>query len=482
MKKIYIVLTAVVLTALTFTACEDQDDKDVPVYDFVWKGLNTYYLWKDNVPALSDDKFATQADLNSYVQNYSSPESLFESLLYNPGVVDRWSVIFPDYQALENALQGISTSNGVEFGLRYTDATETSVFGYVRYILPGTDAATKDIQRGDIFYAVNGTPLTDDNYQSLLSGTTYTLNLATYNAGIITPTNESVTLTKVQYGENPVYFHQAYTQNGHTFGYLMYNGFYSAYENQLNAAFGDLKAQNVTDLVLDLRYNSGGSVRTASYLASMITGQFTGQLFARQQWNSRLQSYYESNNPGALQDLFASRLSNGTSINHLNLNRVFILTTKATASASELVINCLKPYIDVVVIGEKTTGKNVGSITLYDSKDFSKDDTKSNYAMQPIVLKTVNKSGFGDYSAGINPSGQAYVLPEDMGNMGVIGNTSEPLFARAIAAITNTGRSALHQPDVVFKEFRDSKNMRKFGSEMYRDDIPEGMAGIMPLQ
>lgn len=474
MKKISILLAALIFGAFTFQSCEDQDDNEVPVSDFVWKGLNLYYLWKDNVPNLADNRFNNQAELNAYLQGAGSPESLFHSLLYNPGVVDKWSVIFPDYRALENALQGVATSNGVEFGLKYVPGSDTDVFGYVRYIMPGTDAATKDIHRGDIFYAVNGTPLTVNNYQSLLSQTTYTLNLANYNNGTLTATGETVQLTKSEYAENPVYFTNTYTISGHTFGYLMYNGFYSNYNDQLNAAFSQLKSQNITDLVLDLRYNGGGSVRTATYLASMITGQFTGQLFAKQQYNSRVQAYYESNSPDALRELFTAQMNNGQSINSLNLNRVYILTSQSTASASELLINCLSPYIDVVVIGDRTTGKNVGSVTLYDSDDFSRNDLESNYAMQPIVLKTLNKNNFGEYSNGLTPDLQ---LLENMENLGEIGNVTEPLFAAAINLITGSGRR-VYQPGIEVRNFNDSKGMRRFGTEMYLDKAPDGIINL----
>ncbi|AXG75111.1 peptidase S41 [Flavobacterium arcticum] len=472
MRKITLLLAALMVTSLTFQSCEDMDDKAVPVNDFIWKGLNLYYLWQEQVPELDDDRFSNQAQLNSYLEGFSSPESLFQNLLYEPGTTDRFSVIFPDYRVLENALQGVSTSNGVEFGLVYADESQTSVFGYVRYILPDSDAATKDIQRGDIFYAINGTPLNDGNYQSLLSETTYTLNFADYNDGELTPNGEEVTLTKTEYAENPVYTTNVITEDEHVIGYFMYNGFYSSYDDELNAAFGQLASQGVNELVLDLRYNSGGSVRTATYLASMITGQFNGELFAKEQWNSKLQAYYEDRNPAALVNNFTNKLSNDAAINSLNLNKVYILTTRSTASASELIINCLKPYVDVTVIGDVTTGKNVGSVTLYDSQDFSKNNRSGvhTYAMQPIVLKVVNKNNFGDYEQGINPDIE---LKEDFGNMGIIGDPNEPLFATAIADITGNGRFSIPDNNN-HKLFKDSKSMRRFGTEMYKDDILEG--------
>lgn len=479
MRKIKVLIATLLISVFAFQGCgEDLDDNAVPVNDFIWKGLNLYYLWQAEVPALADDRFSNQGELNSYLESFSSPEALFQNLLYQPGVIDRFSVLFPDYRVLENRLQGITKNNGVEYGLLFTDDTQTTIFGYVRYILPGSDAAGKDIQRGDIFYAVNGTELTVDNYISLLSQDTYTLNLATYNDGAIEPTGEEVTLTKTEFAENPVFRTNVITQDAQKIGYLMYNGFFSPYDEELNAAFGQLASEGVNELVLDLRYNSGGSVRTATYLASMITGQFTGELFAKQQWNDKLQSFYESENPSSLENIFASQLSNGTSINHLNLNRVYILTSRSTASASELIINSLRSYIDVTVIGTTTTGKNVGSVTLYDSQDFTRNDVSGNhtYAMQPIVLRIVNRDGFGEYSNGLPPDIE---LREDYGNLGVLGNPNEPLFAAAIADITGSGRFGITQPDNYHPQFKDSKNIQRFGTEMYIEDVPQGSLNML---
>jgi carboxyl-terminal processing protease len=473
MKKISIMLALLMVGAFAFQSCDDMDDTDVPVHDFIWKGLNLYYLWKDEVPNLHDDRFGNQEELNNFVQSYPSPEALFESLLYQRGIIDRFSILVPDFTILENALQGVVKSNGVEYGLRYVPGSETDVFGYVRYILPNSDAAGKDIQRGDIFYAINGSPLNVSNYMGLLSSDSYTLNLATYNEGVITPTGQDITLNKSEYAENPVYNVSVFNEGEHVIGYLMYNGFFSNYDADLNAAFGQLATQNVNELVLDLRYNSGGSVRTATYLASMITGQFDGNLFSQQQWNSQIQAYYEENNPQALNELFATQLSNGAPINSLGLDTVYILTTASTASASELIINCLKPYINVVVIGDTTVGKNVGSITLYDSPDFSRNNREGShrYAMQPIVIRTINADGFGEYSQGIEPT-PGLEIQEDMGNLGQIGSPTEPLLAAAINRITNMGRR-VYGPSIRTRGFRDSKNMQRFGTEMYLDEVPQ---------
>jgi len=478
MKKISLLLFSLIVGAFVLYSCEDEDDNAVPVNDFIWKGLNLYYLWQEEIPNLADNKFGNQAQLNSFLTAYS-PEELFESLLYQRGVVDRWSVLFSDFHVLENALQGVAKSTGAEFGLVYADDSQTTVIGYVRYILPNSDAASKDIQRGDIFYAVNGTALTVNNYRDLLNQDSYTLNFADLSNGVVTPNGQQVTLTKTEYAENPVYKTEIINEGSHTIGYLMYNGFYSNYDADLNNAFGTLKNAGVTDLVLDLRYNGGGSVQTATSLASMITGQFHGQTFASEQWNSKLQAYYESNNPSALINRFDIRLADGsgTLLNSLNLSKVYILTTQSTASASELVINCLKPYITVVTIGTKTTGKNVGSVTLYDSPDYTANGRNGShtYAMQPIVLKIVNKDGFGDYSNGIAADFQ---ISEDLENLGGLGQPTEPYLATAISQITANDRRRPDLPRNVRKHFKDSKSMHRFGNEMYIDQLPPGSEGL----
>ncbi|MFY8214317.1 MAG: S41 family peptidase [Flavobacterium sp.] len=466
-----------------FQSCEVLEDNKVPediaINNFVWKGLNLYYLWQSDVNNLADDRFANQSDLNTFLYGFPQPENLFQQLLNkpkslypNPGdAIDRFSVIFSDYNQLEGILSGTTKNNGAEFGLYYKDESQTSVFGVVRYVLPNSDAAAKNIQRGAIFYAVNGTPLTKENFNALLNNDVYTMNFATYDSGNITPNGQSVSLTKSVLSENPVYLTTVINSGTHKIGYLMYNGFYPNYESQLNAAFGTLKSQGITELVLDLRYNSGGSVATATRLASMITGQFENQIFAKEQWNAKIEDYYYSTNPSTLLNLFTNKLGNNETLSSLNLNKVYILTTKSSASASELVINGLKPYINVVQIGDVTTGKNVGSVTLYDSPSFSKTNssTKHRYAMQPIVLKIVNKVGFGDYINGLEPTIE---LKEDFGNLGVLGDNDEPLLNAAINTIVGGGRPVPQNRIRNFDALQDNSTIARLKSEMYVDSKP----------
>lgn len=492
MKSKIKLLLVLFLVLLSFQSCEDNDDiivatSDTDIQDFIWSGLNLYYLWQADVPNLADYRFTSQAQYDAFLSSFSKPEDLFDSLLYKPDsrfsaaeAVDRFSWIVDDYRELEGQLQGNTNSNGVEFGLNLKSTGSKEVIGWVRYIVPNSDASTKNIKRGDIFYAVNGITLSVDNYSELLFGSenNYKINFADYSNGTFIPNGKSVDLTKTPLEENPILINKVIVSGSHKIGYLMYNGFYSNYDSELNDAFGELKSQGITDFVLDLRYNGGGSVLTATRLASMITGSFTGEVFAKQQWNSKVEDYFNSNDPDELKNFFTDKIGS-TPINSVNMSKVYILTSQSSASASELVINGLKPFIDVVQIGDVTVGKNVGSITLYDSPTFDKENRNPNhrYAMQPIVLKIVNAVGFGDYQNGLVPTFQQ---KESALNLGVLGTTSEPLLSTAIAKITGvTARLKPQTAGVEFKSVSNSKSIHEFQNQMYLDKVPEGLSKLL---
>lgn len=468
MKKLGITIL-VLLLAGSFIKCSDDFDDKIAygsVNSFIWKGLNHYYYWLSDVPDLADNRFASPAEYTDFVSSFNTPEAIFNHLLVPPSI-DRFSVLFSDYTQLEQALTGTQMNNGVDYELRFKQGSTTELFGWVRYVLPNSDAATKPIYRGTIFYAVDGIPITISNYKSLLNPTNYTLNFANFDAGLITPNGTAVALTKTNYSENPVYLKKVFVDGSKKIGYLMYNGFYTNYEAELNDAFAYFQAEGITHFILDLRYNSGGSVNTATRLASMITGQFNNQIFAKQQWNYKIENLI--NNPEALLNRFTNSLSNGNGINHLNLNKVYVLTTKRSASASELVINGLVPYINVIQIGDVTAGKNVGSITIYDSPTLKKQNVNPNhkYAMQPIVLKIANKDNFSDYTNGLTPDETQL---EDIGNLGVLGDNSDPLLNATLNYININGRFQQRAPAQLFNHFEDSKSMRLFGTEMYLDN------------
>ena len=426
-KKILLLL--ITISTLFVSCFEDLDDNiqtasDLDIENFIYRGLNYFYLYKADTPELANDNFANQGELNTFLNSFQTPESLF-SFLKSPQ--DRFSLLVANYNELEDALNGVSLNNGMEFGLVYYPNNSSNVFGYVRYVLTGTDVESKNLERGMIFNSIDGQQLTDTNFSELLSLNSYEIGLATFDGTAITPTGESITLVKQQYTENPILIAETLTVQGQKIGYLMYNAFTRDFDSQLNGVFAQFKADAITNLVIDLRYNGGGSVQTAIDLSSMITGQFYNQVFANEEWNTDRQAEYAS------PKLFDNQIFTGEAINSLNLTKAYVLTTKRSASASELVINGLNPYIDMTQVGDTTTGKYQASFLLYDAPapNFSKSQANPGhtYAMLPLVFKTSNAVGFTDYAEGLFPDIQ---LKEDYTNLGVLGDVNEPLLAAAL--------------------------------------------------
>lgn len=451
MKKIIIVFAAV----LAFSCSKDDDlslpntvDPDgsanVEVQDFMWKAMNFWYFWQANVDDLADDRFENteegRAAYTAFLDSEDDPASFFENKLQY--IEDRFSFFNEDYRELTNSLAGISKSNGLEFGLvQFQDSDE--IFGFVRYIIPNSNATSANIQRGDLFTGVDGQTLTIDNYIDLLFGDndTYTLNMADFENGNIVPNEEEVTLTKEEgLAENPVFLSKSFTIAGENIGYIMYNQFTNEYDDDLYAAVQDLKSAGITNLVMDLRYNPGGSVNTTRLLASMIYGTNTSDIFLRKRYNDKLQEQF---NDSQLEVYFADKI-NGETINSLGFNKLYVITSASSASASELLINSLEPYIDVIQIGDVTRGKNEFSTTLVDDRENSYLYTPSRvnninpdnqWAIQPLIGRNENADGFYDFTSGLQPD---YELKEDYSNLGIIGEENEPLLAKAIEVITGT--------------------------------------------
>lgn len=480
MRKLNVLV--LIIATLFLTSCfEDNDDVTVSaseINDFVWKGLNLFYLYKDDVPDLANNRFSSDEEYASYLNDFSTPRSLFETLRYQPQTVDRFSRIFEDFIALEQLLDGNFTTNGMEFQVFKFSETTTNRYGIVTHVLPNTSAEAQGVKRGDIFYGINDQQITSDNLYELIGQNSYSINLGSYNDNgtpetdddLVEMTAETITLSKALYSENPIYINNIINVNNTQIGYLMYNGFTGTdqYNSQLNDVFGTFKSAGIDELVLDLRYNSGGSVNSAILLSSLITGQFTGEIFSTQQWNSQFQEAIENENPEFLIDRFINRFNNA-SINSLELSKVYILTTGRSASASELVINSLRPYINVVQIGTTTTGKYQASRIVYDSANFNRENANPGhtYAMLPLIYKSLNANGVTDYFNGLEPD---ITISEQVRNLGVLGDENEPYLAAAISDITgDSGRFSVQKISNTIQFTNGSKDYIPSGLGLYSD-------------
>ena len=295
--------------------CSDTytGEKYFRIHEFIWKTLNDFYLWQEEVPSLDDTYSPSGTKYRELIEPYPEPEAFFESLKYED---DKFSDILSNYEDIENSIKGINANNGLKFILsRY--GSEDAVMGIVTYILEESDATSKDIKRGDMFTGVDGKSLNINNYSELLFGDnlSYTLNMADLNGNLFSPNGKNITLTKTEkFQSNPIQISKIIEEGQTKVGYLMYNQFAQGFDDDLNEVFSNFKSEQINELILDLRYNGGGLVQSAVNLAGMITGQFSGEIFGKYLWNKKVMSVLNSNPETYANNLrinFTSQLGEG---------------------------------------------------------------------------------------------------------------------------------------------------------------------------
>lgn len=449
--------------------------KDTSIVNrFIYKGLQEYYLWTALVPKLAPTKYTNADSLNLFLNGYSDPQKIFKDLLYQPTTVDKWSFLVSDSLTITNWIQGISETMGYDFMLGRI-GTSDNLFGFVRYVYKGSPAEKAGMKRGDLFMKINDTQITVANYQTLLFSTiTYKLSFASVavtSTGYSIATNgKSVNMTAITMQENPILLDTVLNVNNLKVGYLVYNGFNADYDIQLNDVFKKFKDAAIDKLVLDLRYNGGGSVQTAKYLASMIYGTATTNVFFKSQYNQSWQTYILSTEgAAALSENFTDKIAQtsttpATPINTLNMTSLYVITSGHTASASELLINGLKPYMQVFSVGTKTVGKYVASITITDR--YVTGNRNNKYAMQPIIVKMANANGVTDFIDGLAPD---FVIEEDMVNLLPFGSVNETLLKPVLNKIQGLPLAAfsLKSEKIGLKNFYDAQSERPFSQNMY---------------
>ena len=191
------------------------------------------------------------------MSSFPDYNTLFSSLLISS---DEKSTLIGDYNTLTEPLPRTAFTNGLEFGVIANPSNNDLVIGYVTHILPNSNASTKNIIRGEYFTAVDGVQLTKTNYQDLLINglDNFTLLMANFDGTITTPNAKTVSLEKQAYTYPATFMEKVISVNAENIGYLMYhNDFSKSSINELNNAFLNFNNQNVTKLILDLRYNIG---------------------------------------------------------------------------------------------------------------------------------------------------------------------------------------------------------------------------------
>jgi carboxyl-terminal processing protease len=332
--------------------------------DLVFRVMTSTYLWYDKVPTV---------DLTSY----DSAEELLEDLIYKD--LDRWSYIVAkeEYYSLIEEGKYI----GVGFGIKYTENDECRI----KLVYKDSPAAAAGLMRGDRIIEINGKTIEEIEISDLWStifGDDEIGVMVDLKIEDSTETMRELSLNKNWVTIDSVQFEDVFDLDGLKVGYLVFNQFMETSREELETVFTSFCQEGIDELILDLRYNPGGRGSIARYLSELIAGaHIEGEVFAQFVHNDRYSTWN-------FVDYFSSADYS------LNLDRVIVITSEETCSASELVINCLKPFIDVVLVGSNTCGKPVG---MYGYDLFDKH-------ISPIEMKTVNASGEGDYFDGIPPT------------------------------------------------------------------------------
>lgn len=411
-------IPALAIIAITIaTSCQKKTDVTAPgtdstavvtaskldlLKDSVYLYSKEVYLWSDLIPPY--------AQFNP--RGYSGTTDLASATNVMNGIralqpLDRFSMVTSNAQA-----EGIQTGEDTDLGFSVKPAAIDralpidSVYWFVSYVYANSPAGRAGVQRGMILSRINNsnidyTDATINLLNNVIFGSTASaaFQFIRSDKTVLGP----VTLTKASYIANSVLHRSVLTSGAKKVGYLVFNQFFGQpSRKELGDAFTYFQSQAINDLVVDLRYNPGGSTETQDTLANLIApASANNKTMYQYIFNETLQQNKHQ--------LIRKKLGYGNAFTaasntvlfkkagNLALPRVFIIVSGSSVSASELLINNLKPYMDVQLIGDTTYGKPVGffPISIFD------------YSIFPVSFKTVNSAGNSDYYNGFAPNALA---------------------------------------------------------------------------
>jgi len=429
-------LIMVSMSLVIVPACQKDNNNgsdlpaDILVLDnWIWEGMNEVYLWSAYIPDLDP-------------KQEPDPEAFFYKLLYKD---DHNSWITDNYDDLVAMFNGVQMATGMSAHPAYY--TGSQIVYFVEYVTPDSPAADSGIARGDIIFTIDGNLLDIDNYQSLYYQNTATFGFADWNGNELIPNGKNISLTAIVMNQDPIIYHDVIDYEGSKIGYVVYTQFTDGengeWLDELNSVFEEFKTAGVSDVVVDLRYNPGGSLDLAAYFASTlapVTAMENNDVFVNLVWNDFYNQYWagaDLDEDGKADGVESTqlRIRLPQSDENLDLSTVYFLTTGGTASASESLMAGLYPYMDVVQIGTTTYGKCYASVTIDDWAV----PKRHNWAMQPLVIKYSNAEGFTDFVDGIEPD---ITVQDNLLYAKPFGSLEDPLLGRALEEITGVAPAA----------------------------------------
>jgi len=369
---------------------------------FVYDLMHDSYLWADETKILTENNISDIKDDKEMLKTLKTSNDKYSYILTKKEYADYFQV-------------GVDTG----FGFMPTfaeDSKSGKLFIGIFFVYPDSPADNVGLKRGDFISTIDDISI-DDIYKNLELKEYYFGNKEeNLTMRLKLEDSQEINISKSKYKVKNVLYQSVIEQNNSKIGYLVFQSFTGTSLQELNKSFTDFKNESIDELILDLRYNGGGYIYIAKYLSSLIGGDnLKGKIFNQTIFN---QKYNSSNNI----DYFSYVPSNS-----LNLSRVFIITTKNSCSASELVINALKANensIEVIQIGTPTCGKPYGMIG---------GAYGDNYIF-PVQMKNANGDNFGDYINGLQATCRTYDrISVDFGNI------HDDLFSSALYFIQNDG-------------------------------------------
>ena len=417
MKKLLFFLP---VAMIVLTACPNKNDQlptrtaeqSMPkIIDTVYDYAKEIYLWYDQLPvAVNPNNYSDPDKLMEYIRGFSFEQTFNRN-------VDRWS--FGIKQSEWNKIsQGIAGDFGI--GVFFMNSADLRVKS-VEKLSP---AGAAGIKRGWRITKIND----KTSFNSALEADINYIVSAIFNSATAKITfqkpdgsSQEYSLTAREYLEQPIYVDTVYNEPAGKVGYMVYNSFLgdSAYTvNGFQRVFNKFSAEGINQLIVDLRYNSGGYVWMQQMLGNyLVNNAGNGQISMLEQFNNKYTKFNDT-------AYFRKKGS-------LNLSKIYFIVTKSTASASELLINSLRPFMNVQLVGSKTEGKAVGFFPI----------DVADWYIFPVSFRTLNAAKEGNYFDGLIPAGNALGVPDGLDKDW--GDKSENMLNKTLAAINNGGVFAL---------------------------------------
>lgn len=442
-KKCYYIVIIVLLGVLSFSSCASDDDLSSEAPDairsenvylefnkWIYSQMNHDYLWRNDMP----DSVSCDYELD--------PVSFYKSLLSSK---DRFS-----YCETNESYNPPAEKTNLGYEYQQFELENGLEFAQV-LLVTSQDLKKQGLHRGDIVI-----PQPDKSI--IIRGK--------LDSNRIVPVDTLEAASPFGY-LNSVYIDSIYSSNSTKIGYFCYLQFDDI--SDLTPVIKKFYNAHVDELILDLRYNPGGYVNTCRYLSnSIVNERGYNEIFQQCTYNDVLTEELKKDTGSGITFTRFSTPDNGQNVlgspmYGLNLKRVFVLTSKHSASASEAAIISMRPFMDVIIIGEQTYGKGVGSWTIRDNK--------YRYQLQPITMRYHNALMETTPDNGIAVD---YIIPDGYStSKKELGDKSEPLLAKALDLILGTETSDGNEAGVAKSRLARKKTIKEKGTPSFFRLSPE---------